>query len=109
MLAVGLAKGSLLLLAEAECGTGRGNLRAGGRSREVPSSVSSTLPRSLSNSGLLTPKSWSFRELPTLPSPAELSKTPHLLFPGHPWVQQPARGIYPGAEQEGRPESEASP
>lgn len=59
-------------------------LQSGSRSREAPSSPSSTLPRSFSNSGLLTTKSWSFRELPTLLSPAELSKTPHVLFPRPP-------------------------
>lgn len=54
-----------------------------GRSREVPTAISSPVPRPLSNC-LLTPKSWSFREPPTAPSSGKLSKTPHLPFPSHP-------------------------
>lgn len=88
-------------------GQEEGTSEQGRRSREVPSSVSSTPPTSFSNSGLPAPKSWSFRELPTLPSPAELSKTPRLLFPGPPLGAAACSRCLPRAEQEGRPESEA--
>lgn len=55
----------------------------GGQGRS-PAVVSSTLPRSFSNSGLLAPKSWSFRELPILPSPAELFQDTPLTVPRAP-------------------------
>lgn len=47
-LAAGLVEGSLLLLEEAECGTGSRNFRGGwGGQGRSPAAVSSTLPRPL--------------------------------------------------------------
>lgn len=107
-LAVSLVEGSLQ--AEAECGTGRGNFRGdeGGQGRS-PAATSSTLPRLRSNSDLLTPKSWSFREPPTLHSSGELSQTPHLPFPGHPWSPAALVEVSTQRLSKKAPKSEVSP
>lgn len=109
-LAVSLVEGSLLRQAEAECGTGRGNFRGGeGGQGRSPAATSSTLPRSRSSSGLLTPKSWSFREPPTLHSSGELSQTPHLPFPRHPLGSAAPVEVSTQGLSKKAPKSEVSP